>query len=161
MSVNENLRPLTINVRWRRQVEKKIRRLVDEAVAEIVRAMGSDPSKRQVHVLPSVWKRDDAAWLKAHPQRAHRVRDQFLGEHFEPTSSAQIDFVVVRQIRPGLRIRAPFTLVEALAMRGLNDDEAAAHTPFDLTRAGGRLIPTVELAELIARYAIAPASGMN
>ena len=102
------------------------------------------------------------AWLKAHPQRAHRVRDQFLGEHFEPTSSAQIDFVVVRQIRPGLRIRAPFTLVEgALAMRGLNDDEAATHAPFDLTRAGGRLIPTVELAELIARYAIAPASGIK
>ena len=170
MSVNENLRPLTINVRWRRQVEKKIRRLVDEAVAEIVRAMGSDPSKRQVHVLPSLWKRDDAAWFTAHPRRSHRVRDGFPGE-FERASGGPVDFVVVRQIQPGLRIRAPFTLVEcgadalgmmqALAMRGLNDDEAAAHTLFDLTRAGGRLIPTVELAELIARYAIAPGSGMN
>ena len=48
-------------------------------------------------------------------------------------------------------------MMVALAKRA--DDEAAAHTLFDLTRAGGRLIPTVELAELIARYATD--SGMN
>ena len=106
-----------------------------------------------------------AKTVTAHPRRSHRVRDEFPGE-FKRASGGPVDFVVVRQIKPGQRIRAPFTLVEGgadalgmmqpLAMRGLNDDEAAAHTLFDLTQAGGRPIPTVELAELIARYAIAP-----
>ena len=121
---------------------------------------------------PPPWKSDDAAWFTAHPRRSHRVRDEFPGE-FERASGGPVDFVVVRQIKPGQRIRVPFTLVEcgadalgmmqALAMRGLNDDEAAAHTLFDMTQAGagGRSIPTVELAELIARHAIAPGSRTN
>ena len=122
---------------------------------------------------PPPWKRDDAAWFTAHPRRSHRVRDGFPGE-FERASGGPVDFVVVRQIQPGLRIRASFTLAEcgadalgmmqALALRALDDDdEAAAHTLFDMTQAGagGRSIPTVELAELIARHAIAPDSRTN
>jgi hypothetical protein len=137
-------------------------------LSEIVRPAGVS-SETWLNVQSSPWKRDDAEWFKAHAQRAHRVRAQFPDEHFERRSSAPIDFVVVRQIRPGLRVRAPFTLVEcgadslammvALAKRTLNDNEGAAHAMFEMTQAGGRLIPTVELAELIARYATD--SGMN
>ena len=175
-----------MNRAQRRKAEKAIRRLVTDrcshhsteetdavverclALSQIVRPAGVS-SETWLNVQSSPWKRDDAEWFKAHPQRAHRVRAQFPGKHFERRSSAPIDFVVVRQIRSGLRVRAPFTLVEcgadalemmmALAKRCLNDDEAAAHTLFDLTRTGGRLIPTVELVELIARYATD--SGMN
>ena len=171
-----------MNRAQRRKAEKAIRRLVTDrcshhsteetgavverclaGLSEIVRAAG-ESSDIWLNVQSSPWKRDDAEWFKAHPQRAHRVREQFPGEL---ERSDPIDFVVVRQIKPGQRARVPFTLVDcgadalemmvALAKRA--DDEAATHTLFDLTQAGGRLIPTVELAELIARYATD--SGMN
>ena len=120
---------------------------------------------------PPPWKRDDAAWFTAHPRRSHRVRDGFPGE-FERASGGPVDFVVVRQIQPGLRIRVSFTLAEcgadalgmmqALAMRGLKTTRLP-RTLFDLTEAGAgrRSIPTVELAELIARHAIAPGIRTN
>ena len=145
-----------MNRAQRRKAEKAIRRLASDrcnhhsteetdavverclaGLSQIARAAGVS-SEPWLNVESPPWERDDAEWFKAHAQRAHRVRAQFPGEHFERRSSAPIDFVVVRQIRPGLRVRAPFTLVEcgadalemmmALAKRGSNDDEAAAHT---------------------------------
>jgi hypothetical protein len=56
------------------------------------------------------WARDDRAWFAAHPRHAHRVRAAFSGEH-----QPEPDFVIVRQIRPGLRIRKPFTLTACSA----------------------------------------------
>jgi hypothetical protein len=56
------------------------------------------------------WGRDDRAWFSAHPRRAHRARAPFLGEH-----QVEPDFVIVRQIRPGLRVRKPFTLIACSA----------------------------------------------
>ena len=100
------------------------------------------------------WARDDAAWFSTHPRRAHRVREAFPGEH-----DPKPDFVVVRQLRPGARVRKPFTLIEcssdlvgtmqALALRGL-EQEGAAHALYDLP--GGRWLPGDEVLALIAAY---------
>ena len=115
----------------------------------------------------------DAAWFEAHPQRAHHARDAFSGEYEQ--DGGPVDFVLVRQAKPGERFRLPFTLVscaadalgllQALAWRALtgDGDEAAAASLFDLAQAGagGRVVPTAELVKLISRHAIAPNSAMN
>ena len=83
-----------MNRAQRRKAEKAIRRLVTDrcshhsteetdavverclALSEIVRPAGVS-SETWLNVQSSPWKRDDAEWFKAHPQRAHRVRAQF------------------------------------------------------------------------------------
>jgi hypothetical protein len=103
------------------------------------------------------WSGDDRAWFAAHPRHAHRVRGAFAGEYqIEP----EPDFVVIRQLRPGLRLRKPFTLVacspdlvgimQDLARRGLDDNEGAAHALFDLP--GDRTIQRDELMAIIAAH---------
>ena len=178
-----------MNRAQRRKAEKAIRRLVPDrcshhsteetdavverclaGLSQIVRAAGVS-SETWLNVQSSPWKRDDAEWFKAHPQRAHRVREQFPGELFErrsfsaphrlcrcppdPLGTARPRAVHARRVRRGCA-RDDGAACQAHAR---DDDEAAAHALFDLTQAGGRLIPTVELAELIARYATD--SGMN
>jgi hypothetical protein len=56
------------------------------------------------------WARDDRAWFAAHPRHAHRVRAAFSGEY-----QTEPDFVIIRQIGPGLRVRKPFTLTSCSA----------------------------------------------
>ena len=79
----------------------------DLAEAATARAAGMGPNI-EFNGLPSPWKRDDDAWFEAHPQRAHRVRDRFPGERIKgdplDLPNAGISKVIVRQIRPGLRV---------------------------------------------------------
>ena len=86
-----------MNRAQRRKAEKAIRRLVTDrcshhsteetdavvelclaGLSEIVRAARVS-SDIWLNVQSSPWKRDDAEWFKAHPQRAHRMRDSFQG----------------------------------------------------------------------------------
>ena len=84
-------------------------------MAEAVKAAGMGPNI-PFNGLPSPWKRDDAAWFEAHPQRAHRVRNRFPYERFkgEPSDlpNVVISKIIVRQIRAGLRVRAAFIVKE-------------------------------------------------
>ena len=123
-----------MNRAQRRKAEMAIRRLVTDrcshhlteetdavverclaGLSEIVRAAGVS-SEIWLNVQSSPWKRDDAEWFKAHPQRAHRVRDRFPYERFngEPSDlpNVVISKIIVRQIRAGLRVRAAFIVKE-------------------------------------------------
>lgn len=83
------------------------------------------------------WCADDAAWFNANPSRAHRVRRVFLHE-FPEELHEQSDFVVVRQVKPGLRTRLPITPIEQFQ----DAPEHVAHAIFDLVASapGGALI---------------------
>ncbi len=48
----------------------------------------------------------DRAWFKAHPGRAHRIRRALFGE--VPLHPDLLCFVAVRQVAPGVRVRAGF-----------------------------------------------------
>ena len=54
----------------------------------------------------------DRAWFERHPERAHRVRRLVPGEPLcedtPPPMAALTAYVVVKQIAPGLRVRAAF-----------------------------------------------------
>ena len=138
-------------------------------LAEVVKAAGVDPNT-PFNGLPSPWKRNDAEWFKAHPQRAHRVREQFPGEQFDLASSGRVDKVIVRQIRLGLRVRAPFTVTECDALtfdpmlrlieRGKRE-EAVAHALFDLTQTKGRLIQVDEIVAMVGRFESASARAKS
>ena len=71
-------------------------------MAEMVKAAGVDPNI-PFNGLPSPWKKDDAAWFKAHPQRAHRVRDRFPYERFkgEPSDLPNVVISKISSSNPG------------------------------------------------------------
>jgi hypothetical protein len=77
--------------------------------------------------------RDDAAWFKAHPHRSHRLRQPYdaeLQEAVAPTiaPASAIPYIVVRQVRPGHRLRLPiWSDIE------MPDIEAMGHALFDLS----------------------------
>ena len=135
-------------------------------MAEVVKAAGVDPNI-PFNGLPSPWKKDDAAWFEAHPHRAHRVRDRFPYERFkgEPSDlpNAAISKIIVRQIRPGLRVRAAFivkecdpdaiaVLREMIEMAELR--ESVAHALFESTQNNGRLVQIHEIVAMIEQYEI-------
>ena len=143
-------------------------------MAEVVKAAGVDPNI-PFNGLPSPWKKDDAAWFEAHPQRAHRVRDRFPYERFkgEPSDlpNAAISKIIVRQIRAGLRVRAGFVIVEerdpdAIAvLREMIEmaelRESVAHALFETTQNNGRLVQIHEIVAAIKQYETAAARAMN
>jgi hypothetical protein len=62
-----------------------------------------------VHRGPSSWARDDAKWFGRRPDRSHRARPRLPDEWFvEPGDAPDSDWVAVRQIEPGIRVRSPF-----------------------------------------------------
>ena len=120
-----------MNRAQRRKAEKAIRRLVTDrcshhlteetdavverclaGLSEIVRAAGVS-SEIWLNVQSSPWKRDDAEWFKAHPQRAHRVRDGFPAN-----SSGSTRTTLSRSSnQAGQRARVAFSLWNAARMR--------------------------------------------
>ena len=53
----------------------------------------------------------DRLWFQANPGRHHRIRRAIVGELPEATAE---DYVVFRQVRPGVRIRVAFLLNKPL-----------------------------------------------
>jgi hypothetical protein len=96
-------------------------------------------------------KKLDDDWFRSHPHRSHRIRRLIPGE--SPGASMQ-RYIVIRQVKPGFRLRQPFDVVGELP-----DEEApepVAHAYFDLTQeyqSSGRVIPVNELARRINAYA--------
>lgn len=79
----------------------------------------------------------DARWFEQHPNRAHRLRPAFRGE------MRGDGWIAIRQIQPGLRIRAQFWPVGVPPL-----DEATAHSVFDLViecKGTGRFVPPAEI----------------
>ena len=143
-------------------------------MAEVLKAAGVDPNI-PYNGLPSPWKRDDAEWFEAHPQRAHRVRDRFPYERFkgEPSDlpNAVISKIIVRQIRAGLRVKAALIVKECSEpdviglTREMLDvaerEESVAHALFDSTQNDGRLVNFHELLAMIKQYESAAARAVS
>jgi hypothetical protein len=99
--------------------------------------------------------KDDAAWFKAHPHRSHRLRqphDVELRETMAPavTPASAIPYVVIRQVRPGHRLRLPiWSDIE------MPDTEANGHALFDLSlkQTPGQPLPMIKIASRALEYA--------
>jgi hypothetical protein len=99
--------------------------------------------------------KDDAAWFKAHPRRSHRLRrpyDVELRESIAPaiTPVSAIPYTVVRQVRPGHRLRLSiWSDIE------VPDTEAIGHALFDLSvrHSPEQSLPMAKVAALKLEYA--------
>jgi hypothetical protein len=99
--------------------------------------------------------KDDAAWFKAHPHRSHRLRqphDVELREAIAPAiaPASAIPYVVIRQVRPGHRLRLPiWSDIE------VPETEAIGHALFDLLvkHSPEHPLPMTKVAALLLEYA--------
>jgi hypothetical protein len=95
-----------------------------------------------IQLQSTSWAQDDARWFRRRPHRSHRVRPRLPGEFFvEENDAPDLDWVGIWQSRPGLRIRAPFTIPAdspcAEYVRAAAEKEYGAAILFDLTLRGG------------------------
>ena len=140
----------------------------DKFVSDLLRRGGSQSKDGQLNLSNSPWKADDAAWFAAHPKRSHRLRPLIANEgttipsvYFESLPSEHEVQIVVRQIEPGQRIRAPFGRNTAIP---IPDDEEIIHAIFDVIFKTNRredVIGIREVAELANRYAASKADGTS
>jgi len=87
----------------------------------------------------------DAAWFQAHPTRSHRLRRAIIGEMPGIDVEAVLGdtWVAVRQIKPGVRVKMPFT---PPTQDVPPESEALAHAIFDMcAKHAGRYAPQGEL----------------
>jgi hypothetical protein len=90
----------------------------------------------------------DSEWFRLHPYRTHRVRRAIEGEETNVTPNT---YVIIRQLRPGLRERISF---EALVSLPEGDaPEHVAHALYDVFKnSAGRVIRSDEWAARIHAY---------
>ena len=83
-------------------------------------------------------------------------------------TAGAINKIIVRQIRPGLRVKAPFMVNKCERTRssrwrdcsnGENARRAVADVLFELTQPKGRLLQMSEIMEMVARYQTAPSAA--
>lgn len=126
------------------EMNRRARRAVMHSMR---RAGGLGPTQRmRLNIDDTPWKEDDRRWFAANPKRAHRLRHRFPGEDDHgaaPPWHVDIDWVCVRQIEPGSRIRRalqwrevdPRFLDRARDLVAICEhSEAIAHALFDLPR---------------------------
>jgi hypothetical protein len=94
---------------------KKIIAEADKRLADVERYSGIEVAGETVLDYP--WKTDDRIWFEENPKRSHRARMPFAGE--DCLSDAKVlpgcaPIVLVRQIKPGTRMRRGFDLNTAL-----------------------------------------------
>jgi hypothetical protein len=110
----------------------------------------------QVSHRPTPWSTDDMGWFTRHPHRSHRVRGRLPGEWYDDGASiADLDLVAVRQIEPGIRIRAPFELPPSgyrERFLAAVETEGGAHAMFELCRGGKREVQCSEVQALIDQF---------
>jgi hypothetical protein len=109
-----------------------------------------------VFLSDNAWKDDDRLWFEAHSDRSHRLRRPFAGEKYyrgdrppiaPPRHESQI---LVRQLQPGMRIRASF--IRNLAI-DIPDYEPILHALFDVVSSGRTTTISVEeVAALAEKY---------
>ena len=90
--------------------------------------------------------RDDREWFAANPARAHRLRPAYPVEQVSDCGGRPATWVVVRQVRPGMRFKAGF-----VPPGPMPDVEALGHAMFDLitenAKAGKGHVPTEAIYE--------------
>jgi len=104
----------------------------DKRVDDIERCGGIKGTSK-VNLLDSPWKADDSGWFAQNQDRAHRVRMPFPGEgdkEVAETPAGHALIILVRQVKPGTRIRAAVTL--DVGFLPLPDDEATVHALFEV-----------------------------
>jgi hypothetical protein len=114
------------------------------------------------------WKADDAAWFKNHPERSHRLRPLLEGEAEAmpvrmPADQIPPDHrvdVLVRQVRPGERVRKLFCRNTAI---DIPDQEEIIHAIFDIVAngVGGSIIDPREIIERAQQYANSRSQPLN
>ena len=136
--------------------------LYQKAIAEAdkvldgVERRGGGPRIPQINLLDYPWKSDDRDWFERNPKRSHRVRVPFPGEVDEEvanTPAGTVLMMIVRQIKPGVRIRPAVSVdVELLP---ISDDEATAHALFEAAMGREPLPPDPQaLRELSKKYSM-------
>jgi hypothetical protein len=105
--------------------------------------------------LDHSWKTDDRTWFEENPQRSHRARMPLAGEEFLFGTNSLPEctsFILVRQIKPGTRIRRGFYLNTVLLP--VPDDEALIHAMFEIASGRGPAPRTMqEFCALREKYA--------
>ena len=114
------------------------------------------PRTPQINLLDYPWKDDDRDWFERNPKRAHRVRMPSPGEVDEEVANTPAGtalMMIVRQIKPGVRIRPAVSVdVELLP---IPDDEATAHALFEAAMGREHLPPDPQaLRELSKKYSM-------
>ena len=101
--------------------------------------------------------RDDRQWFAAHPRRTHRIRPAYPAEQRSEHGGKPATHVVVRQVRPGARLRIGFAPPEPLP-----DVEELGHAAFDVlsecNATGRRIVP---IAKFYERASAMAAQGGN
>jgi hypothetical protein len=95
-------------------------------------------------VWPSPGSDDDRAWFERHPRRSYRLRRSYPDE---APDDLILGWVIVRQIAPGLRLRA----VVGLNTDTPRDDEENARRLFEQATGGGEARLILRAVEETAR----------
>ncbi len=140
----------------------------DRFASDLRRRAGIQSDSGQLHLGESLWKSDDAAWFSANPTRSHRLRPLIANEggtiariYFDSLPPDHEVQIVVRQIEPGKRIRAPFGRNMAIP---IPDNEEIIHAIFDMIFKTDRkqdVIGIREVAERANKYAASKAEGSS
>jgi hypothetical protein len=133
----------------------------DEEIATLARKAGL-PASVPPRFSNGPWQAADANWFKANPERSHRLRPLTPGERFgftgnvpdEPVPANHELQVLVRQVEPGIRVRAAFCRNLEVEIPDL---EPLLHAMFDLvtngTKQPGSGLTVQEVAHLARKYA--------
>lgn len=141
-------------VTWQKAIADSDKRL------DGVERRGGGMRASEVVLLEHPWKTDDKHWFEQNPSRSHRARMPFPGEvdkMVAATPSGRVLVMLVRQVKPGARLRGACDLSADLSP--LPDDETVIHALFDLAtqhEAGSR--DGAALCALVKRYAAEGAS---
>ena len=116
-------------------------------------------SPSAVRIADNPWKSNDRDWFEAHPDRSHRLRRLFPGEPYyrgneppvvPPGHEMQ---VLIRQVRPGVRVRGTFARNLKV---DIPDIEAILHALFDVVSEShdrNTPISVAEIGRLAEKYA--------
>jgi hypothetical protein len=90
--------------------------------------------KLEIHIDVHEWTIADREWFASHPTRSHRMRAPVAGEIDDATAPDHVLIMLIRQARPGVRIRAKCRLYNGLLPLPTSDDdeEALAHALFEI-----------------------------
>ena len=133
---------------------------VDNLTSDYARKAGLPDKLLRWSFKDTPWKSADAAWFKANPTRAHRLRARFAGEFDQDDQTLLPEagyepIVIVRQVEPGCRIRRVFNVNTEIA---IPDIEEVLHAIFDQLTSGGDL-SVAAVAELAIKYCSAAESS--
>jgi hypothetical protein len=114
-------------------LRQKARAAAGEPHEEIQRYGGIRITGKVLLELDPLWRIDDRTWFEKKPARSHRARMPFAGEDdlfVAKSLPGCTPIVLVRQIKPGMRVRQGFDLSTALLP--VPDDEALIHGMFEI-----------------------------